>query len=75
MSKIKIKRGDIIEVIAGNDKGKTGKVLMVLNQENKALVEGINFVKKHIPKSEDSPQGGVVDREAPLSISNIKKAK
>ncbi len=73
MSKIKIKKGDIVEVIAGNDKGKSGKVLMVISEKEKALVEGVNFVKKHIQKTEDNPQGGVVEREAPLAISNIKQ--
>ena len=73
MSKIKIKKGDIVEIIAGNDKGKSGKVLMVMSEKAKALVEGVNFVKKHIQKTEDNPQGGVVEREAPLPISNIKQ--
>jgi len=75
LSKLKIKRGDIVEVISGDDKGKSGKVLMSISDKYKVLVEGINFVKKHMPKSEDNPQGGVVDREAPISISNVRKAK
>ena len=73
MSKIKIKKGDIVESNAGNDKGKSGKVLMVMSEKAKALVEGVNFVKKHIQKTEDNPQSGVVEREAPLAISNIKQ--
>ena len=48
---------------------------MSISDKYKVLVEGINFVKKHMPKSEDNPQGGVVDREAPISISNVRKAK
>lgn len=75
MGKLKIKRDDIVEIIAGDDKGKSGKVLMVLVDQNKILVEGINFVKKHIPKTEDNPQGGVVEREAPISISNIRHSR
>ena len=74
MAKAKIKRGETVEVIAGDDKGKSGKVLMVNIEQGRVLVEGVNFVKKHIQKSEDNPQGGVVEREAPLAISNVKPA-
>ena len=74
MAKTKIRRGVTVEVIAGDDKGKTGKVLMVNIEQGCVLVEGINFVKKHMQKSEDNPQGGVVEREAPLAISNVKPA-
>ena len=74
MAKSKIKRGETVEVIAGDDKGKSGKVLMVNIEQGRVLVEGVNFVKKHMQKSEDNPQGGVVEREAPLAISNVKPA-
>ena len=74
MAKIKIRRGVTVEVIAGDDKGKSGKVLMVNIEQGRVLVEGVNFVKKHMQKSEDNPQGGVVEREAPLAISNVKPA-
>ncbi|MAW40369.1 MAG: 50S ribosomal protein L24 [Kiritimatiellaceae bacterium] len=74
MAKAKIKRGETVEVIAGDDKGKSGKVLMVNIEQGRVLVEGVNFVKKHMQKSEDNPQGGVVEREAPLAISNVKPA-
>lgn len=70
----KIRRGVTVEVIAGDDKGKSGKVLMVDIEQGRVLVEGVNFVKKHMQKSEDNPQGGVVEREAPLAISNVKSA-
>ncbi|MAS97944.1 MAG: 50S ribosomal protein L24 [Pontiellaceae bacterium] len=70
----KIRRGVTVEVIAGDDKGKSGKVLMVNIEQGRVLVEGVNFVKKHMQKSEDNPQGGVVEREAPLAISNVKSA-
>jgi large subunit ribosomal protein L24 len=75
MSKVNIKRGDSVTVIAGDDKGKSGKVLMVDTEQQRILVEGINFVKKHVPKSEEQPQGGVVDREAPVAISNVRASK
>jgi large subunit ribosomal protein L24 len=70
--KCHIKKGDTVVVIAGDDKGKTGKVLKTMPQSGRALVEGVNFVKKHMQKTEDNPQGGVVEMEAPLAISNLK---
>ena len=72
MSKAKIKKGDTIVVIAGDDKGKSGKVLQVAPESGRVLVEGINLVKKHMQKSEDNPQGGIVEREAAFAISNVK---
>jgi len=72
MSKAKIKRGDTVTVIAGDDKGKSGKVLQVVPESGRILVEGINLVKKHMQKSEDNPQGGIVEREAAINISNVK---
>ena len=72
MSKAKIKKGVTVEVIAGDDKGKSGKVLQVLPESGRVLVEGINFVKKHMQKSEVNPQGGIVEREAAIAISNVK---
>lgn len=72
MSKAKIKKGDTVEVIAGDEKGKSGKVLQVVPGSGRVLVEGVNFVKKHMQKSEDNPQGGVVEREAAIAISNVK---
>lgn len=68
-----IKKGDMVQVIAGDDNGKSGKVLQVLG--DRALVEGLNFVKKHMRKTQDNPQGGVFEKEAPIHISNLKKAE
>lgn len=73
--KCHIKKGDSVKVIAGDDKGKTGKVLMIMPGADRALVEGINMVKKHMKRSEDNPQGGVVEMEAPIAISNLKVSK
>ena len=70
----RIKKGDMVQAIAGDDKGKSGKVLQVLSGGNRALVEGLNFVKKHMRKTQDHPQGGVFEKEAPIHISNLKKA-
>jgi len=72
MSKAKIKKGDTVKVIAGDDKGKEGKVLEVAPESGRVLVEGINLVKKAMRQSEDNPQGGIIDREAPIAISNVK---
>jgi len=68
-----VKKGDTVKVLAGDDKGKTGRVLQVLLSESRVLVEGVNFVKKHMRKTQDNPQGGVVSKEAPLHLSNIRK--
>ena len=75
MNKIKVKRGEIVDIISGNDKGKSGKILMISKDQKKVLVEGINFIKKHMPKTEENPQGGVVDRAAPIAISNVRSSK
>ena len=71
MTKLKIKSGDTVQVIAGDHKGSEGKVLKVLIDKNKAIVEGVNMVKKHTKPSAQSPQGGIVEKEAPIQISNL----
>ena len=71
MSKIHIKKNDTVVVLAGQDKGKTGKVLKVLVDENRALVEGVNMVSKSTKPSAKNPQGGIVKQEAPIHISNL----
>ncbi len=71
---LRIKKGDMVQVITGDDKGKTGKVLQLL-ADGRALVEGLNFVKKHMRKTQDNPQGGVIEKEAPIHLSNLKKAE
>ncbi len=71
MIKLKIKSGDTVKVIAGDHKGSEGKVLRVLREKNKAIVEGVNLVSKHTKPSTKNPQGGIVKREAPIHISNI----
>lgn len=67
----KIRRGDIVQVIKGKDRGKKGKVLEIIAARKRALVEGINLVKKHKRKTQQDQQGGVVSIEMPLSISNL----
>ncbi|SFI91453.1 50S ribosomal protein L24 [Myroides guanonis] len=71
MIKLKIKSGDTVKVIAGDHKGVDGKVLRVLREKNKAIVEGVNIVSKHVKPSANNPQGGIVKKEAPIHISNI----
>ena len=71
MSKLHIKKGDTVIVLAGRDKGKTGKVQKVLVEDNKAIVEGINMVSKSCKPSAQNPQGGIVKQEAPIHISNL----
>ena len=71
MMKIKIKSGDLVRVNAGDHKGQEGKVLRVIRDKNKAVVEGLNMVSKHTKPSAKSPQGGIVKKEAPIHISNI----
>ena len=72
MAKQRIKRGDQVEVITGEDKGKKGRVLAVYPKTNRVLVEGIRMIKRHTKPSPKNQQGGIVEREAPLDLSNVK---
>ena len=72
MKKLHIKKGDTVYVNAGNDKGKTGKVLEVIPSKDRAIVEGINIVSKHTKPSPKHPQGGIVKQEASVHISNLQ---
>jgi ribosomal protein L24, bacterial/organelle len=69
--KLKIRTGDLVKVISGNSKGAQGKVLEVLIAENRAVVEGVNLVKKHTKPSAANPNGGIVEKEASIHISNL----
>ena len=71
MTKFKIKSGDTVKVIAGDHKGSEGKVLQILKDKNRAIVEGVNLVSKHTKPSAQSPQGGIVKKEASIHISNL----
>jgi len=72
MTKIKIKSGDVVKVIAGDHKGSEGKVVRVIREDNKAIVEGVYMVSKHTKPSAKNPQGGIVKKEAPIHISNVQ---
>ena len=71
MTKFKIKVGDTVKVIAGDNKGSEGKVLQILRDKNRAIVEGINLVSKHTKPNAQNPQGGIVKKEASIHISNL----
>tara|TARA_B100001769_G_C22017493_1_gene546815 strand:- start:445 stop:756 length:312 start_codon:yes stop_codon:yes gene_type:complete len=71
MAKLKLKKGDSVKVIAGNNKGLTGEILKILTDNNKVIVAGVNKVKKHTKPSSKNPQGGIVEIEAPIQISNV----
>jgi large subunit ribosomal protein L24 len=71
MTKLKIKSGDIVTVIAGDHKGSEGKIVRVNREKNNAIVEGVNMVSKHTKPSAKNPQGGIVKKEAPIHISNL----
>jgi len=69
--KFKMKKGDLVEVIAGKDKGKQGKVLGLLSEKERVLVEGVNRVKRHTKPSQKNPQGGILEKEAAIHVSNV----
>ncbi|WP_454245008.1 50S ribosomal protein L24 [Psychroflexus sp. MBR-150] len=71
MKKFKIKTGDTVQVIAGENKGQEGKVLKVLYDSEKVIVESVNMIKKHLKPSAQNPQGGIQEKEAPIHISNV----
>lgn len=68
---MKIKKSDSVKVIAGNSKGKTGKVLKIFKAENRVIVEGVNLRKRHTKPNQKNPQGGILEKEAPIHISNV----
>ena len=71
MKKLKIRKGDNVRIIAGEHKGSEGKIISVSISENKAIVEGVNLVKKHEKPSSKNPKGGIKEFEAPIHISNL----
>ncbi len=73
--KFKIKKGDTVEIIAGDDKGKTGVVKQVLPKKDAVIVEGCKIAKKAIKPSEQNPEGGFVNKEMPIHISNVRKVE
>ena len=70
--KTHVKKGDQVTVIAGNFKGESGRVLQVNSRKDQVIVEGVRKIKKHAQKTQDRPQGGIIEREGPIHISNVK---
>jgi large subunit ribosomal protein L24 len=70
--KLHVRKGDQVEVIAGNHKGSTGKVLDIFARKQRVVIEGVRMIKKHMRKSQDNPQGSIAEREGPIHISNVK---
>jgi large subunit ribosomal protein L24 len=71
MSKIKFKNGDKVRVIAGDHKGTEGEIVTLIREKNKAIVSGVNIVKRHTKPNAQNPQGGIIEKEAPIAISNL----
>ena len=67
----RIRKGDMVAVVSGDDRGKRGRVLVVMTKEKRVIVEGVNLVYKHMRRSQKNPQGGRIRREAPIHISNV----
>ena len=74
MNRIKfhVKKGDHVEVISGNFRGSSGKILEVLPRKQRVLIEGVRIIKKHLKKSQDNPSGKIAEREGPIHISNVR---
>ena len=70
--KLHVRKGDNVEVISGNFKGSSGKVLEVIARKQRLLIEGVRMIKRHLKKSQDNPQGKIAEREGPIHISNVK---
>jgi large subunit ribosomal protein L24 len=75
MPKFHVKKGDQVTVISGREKGKSGKIIAVLTGKNRVIVEGLHMMKKHTRKSQQNPNGAIVERESSVHISNVKKAE
>jgi large subunit ribosomal protein L24 len=70
--KLHVRKGDNVEVISGNFRGSSGKVLEVIARKERVLIEGVRLIKKHLKKSQDNPQGKIAEREGPIHISNVR---
>jgi len=75
MAKLKIKKGDMVEIIAGDDKGTKATVLAVLPKKNKVIVEGCKIAKKAVKPTEENTKGGHINKEMPIDISNVRKVE
>lgn len=67
-----VKRGDTVKVISGNHRGSTGKILQLIPAKSQVIIEGVRMIKKHVRKTQDNPNGAILEREGPLHVSNVK---
>ena len=74
MPKFHVKKGEEVVVLAGKEKGKRGKIIAVLRKQQRVIVEGVQMIKRHMRKSQDHPQGAIVEREGSIHLSNLMKA-
>ena len=74
MPKSHVKKGEEVVVLAGKEKGKRGKIIAVLPKQQRVIVEGVQMIKRHMRKSQDHPQGAIVEREGTVHLSNVMKA-
>jgi large subunit ribosomal protein L24 len=75
MPKFHVKKGDQVTVISGKEKGKSGKIIAVLTKKSRVVIEGLQMVKKHVKKSQQNPNGAILEMEGSIHISNVKKAE
>jgi len=73
--KVRLKKGDTVQVLAGDYRGRTGRVLKVFPDTGRIVVEGVNMIKRHTRASTRNPKGGIVEKEAPIHISNVRKER
>ncbi len=73
MPKFHVKKGEIVVVLAGKEKGKRGKIIAVLRKKQRVIVEGVQMIKRHMRKSQDHPQGAIVEREGTIHLSNVMR--
>ena len=74
MPKFHVKKGEVVVVLAGKEKGKRGKIIAVLRKKQRVIVEGVQMIKRHMRKSQEHPQGAIVEREGAIHLSNVMKA-
>lgn len=70
-NKVHVKRDDVVRVLSGKDRGKEGRVLVVFPKDQRAIVEGVNLVSKHVRPSQENPNGGIIEQEAPIHVSKL----
>lgn len=70
--KFHVRSGDTVQVISGNHKGSRGKILQVITKKQQVIIEGVRLIKKHVRRSQNNPNGGIIEREGPIHVSNVK---